>query len=191
MNGLSIGIIGILLLLTFDGYRKGLIRKLVGIVAWVITLFLVSITVPYISGFLKSSTGLYGFLQERISGSDVELLQMLSVIGLEDMAAGFLADQLLQLAAFVVTFLLVSVVIHGAAWALHIAASLPLLHGINQILGAVAGFLEGILLVWIAFLVIGAFATSSWGSKVLGMIVQSDILTWMFMNNPLLQMLLG
>lgn len=191
MNGMMIGIGVLVVLFTLDGYRKGLIRKLVGIAAWVITLSLVSVTVPYIAGFLKENTGLYALLQERISGGDGELLEMLRIIGLEEMAVEFVADKILQLAAFVVTFLLVSVVVHGAAWALHIAASLPLLHGINQILGAAAGFLESVLLIWIAFLVIGAFSTSSWGGKALSMIMGSDFLTWMFIHNPLLRMFLG
>lgn len=188
---MTIGIIVLLLLLTFDGYRKGLIRKLVKIAAWILTLVLVSIAVPYIADFLRESTELHGFLQSRISGSDAQAFQALRIVGLEEAAAGFLADQLLQLLAFAVTFILVSVVIQGGAWALHIAAKLPLLHGANQILGAAAGFLEGMLVVWTGFLIAGAFGTSSFGAKVLGMIVESDFLTWIFVNNPLLHLFLG
>ncbi len=191
MNGMVIGVGVLVVLFTLDGYRKGLIRKLVGIAAWVITLGLVSMTVPYIAGFLKENTGLHSLLQSRISGGEGEFLEMLRLLGLEDMAAEFVADQILQLAAFVITFLLVSVVVHGAAWALHLAASLPLLHGINQMLGAVAGFLESILLVWIGFLVIGVFSTSSWGGSALNMIMNSNFLMWMFLHNPLLKFLLA
>lgn len=191
MNGLTIGVIGVLLLLTLDGYRKGLIRKLVKIAAWILTLVLVSIAMPYIDEFLRESTELHGFLQDRISGGDAQIMQALRMVGLEEVAAGFVADQVLQLAAFAITFILVSVVIHGAAWALHIAASLPLLHGMNQILGAAAGFLEGMLIVWTGFLIVAALGTSSFGGKVLGMIVESDFLAWIFVNNPLLHVFLG
>ena len=190
MNGLLLGVLGAMLLFTWDGYRKGLIRKLVGLVAWALTLGLFKITVPYITEALKEHTAVYTALQNGMTESDMEMMQMLRIMGLKDMAAEFVADRLLQLVAFVVTFILVSVVVHGAAWALHIAASLPLLHGINRILGAGAGFLEGLFLVWVVFLVIGAFATSTWGDKALGMIADSGALTWLFVNNPLLKLIL-
>ncbi len=190
MNGLLLGVIGVLLLLTWDGYRKGLIRKLVGLAAWALTLGLVSITVPYITEALKTRTALYTMMQSNIAGSDMEMMELLRILGLENMAAEFVADKLLRLSAFVVTFLLVSVVVHGIAWALHIAASLPLLHGINQVLGAAAGLLEGLFLVWILFLAVGAFASSSWGGSVLYRIAASDFLTWLFVNNPLLKIVL-
>lgn len=190
MNGLVLAVIGLLILLTWDGYRKGLIRKLVGLVAWALTLGLVSITVPYITETLKNHTALYTLMQDSIVGSDMEMMELLRIIGLEDMAAEFVADKLLQLAAFVVTFLLVSVVVHGIAWALHIAASLPLLHGMNQMFGAAAGLLEGLFLVWVLFLAVGAFATSSWGGSALYKIAESNFLTWLFMNNPLLKIVL-
>lgn len=190
MNGLLLGVLGTMLFFTWDGYRKGLIRKLVGLVAWALTLGLVTITVPYITEALKEHTALYTVLQDSLAKSDVEMMQLLKLVGLEDTAVEFVADQLLKLVAFAVTFLLVSVVVQGAAWALHIAASLPLLHGINRILGAGAGFLEGLFLVWVVFLVIGAFAMNSWGDKALGMIADSGTLTWLFVNNPLLRLIL-
>ena len=190
MNGLLLGVLGAMLLFTWEGYRKGLIRKLVGLVAWALTLGLVTITVPYITEALKEHTTVYTALQNSMADSDMEMMQMLRLVGLEDTATEFVADRILQLAAFVVTFVLVSVVVQGAAWALHIAASLPLLHGINRILGAGAGFLEGLFLVWVVFLMIGAFAASSWGDKGLGMIADSGTLTWLFVNNPLLKLIL-
>lgn len=190
MNGLLLGVLGAMLLFTWDGYRKGLIKKLVGLAAWALTLGLVSITVPYITEALKEHTALYTVLQDGLAESDMEMMQMLRIVGLENTAAEFVADRLLQMAAFAVTFLLVSVVVHGAAWALHIVAGLPVLHGINRMLGAAAGFLEGLFLVWVVFLVIGASATSSWGDAGLGKIADSGLLTWLFVNNPLLKLIL-
>lgn len=190
MNGFVLGVMGLLLLLTWDGYRKGLLRKLVGLAAWALTLGLVSATVPYIAEALKSDTALYALMQSSIAESDMAVMELLRAIGLEDMAAGFVADKLLQLAAFAVTFLLVSVVVHGAAWALHIAASLPLLHGVNQMLGAAAGLLEGLFLVWVLLLAAGAFAASPLGGSALYKIAESDFLTWLFVHNPLLKIVL-
>ena len=186
MNVLLIGIIVLLAVMTVIGHKKGFIRKLVGIAGWIVTLVLVSMALPSITDFLKENTALHSAVQESLANSNVELMQMLRIVGLEEMAGGFVADKVLQLIAFVVSFLLVSIVVHGVTWALHIASRLPLLKGTNQLLGALVGFLEGLFLVWIAFVVIGACSTSGWGNAALYMIADNEFLTWMFVNNPLM-----
>lgn len=186
MNVLLIGIIVLLAVMTVIGHKKGFIRKLVGIAGWIVTLVLVSMALPSITDFLKENTALHSAVQESLANSNVELMQMLRIVGLEEMAGGFVADKVLQLIAFVVSFLLVSIVVHGVTWALHIASRLPLLKGTNQLLGALVGFLEGLFLVWIAFVVIGACSTSGWGNAALYMIADNGFLTWMFVNNPLM-----
>lgn len=189
MNILLIGVIVVLAAMTVIGHRKGFIRKLVGVVGWILTFWLVSMALPSIVEFLKENTALYSAVQESLLHSDVELMQMLRIVGLEEMAGGFVADKVLRLIAFVITFVLVSVVVHGVTWALHIASKLPLLKGTNQLLGALVGFLEGLLLVWIVFLVIGASSTSQWGTAALYMITDNGLLTWLFVNNPLMLLL--
>ena len=189
MNALLIGIVAWLVIMTVNGHKKGFIRKLVGIVSWIITLILVSMALPSIVEFLQQNTSLQEAVEAGIASSDVELMQMLKIVGLEEMAGEFVADKVLRLVAFVVTLAMVGVVVHGAAGALHIASRLPLLKGTNQLLGAVVGFLEGVLWIWVLFLVIGAGSTSSWGSAALRMIADSDLLTWFFANNPLLLLL--
>ena len=70
-----------ILLSTWDGHRKGFIRKIVGVLSLVLTLIITSVVSPYLHTFLKESTGLYHFLQNRIEGSDIELLDALRVLG--------------------------------------------------------------------------------------------------------------
>jgi hypothetical protein len=51
------------------------------------------------------------------------------------------------------------------------------------------GLLEGLFLVFILFLVIGACSTSTWGVKAVYMVTESNFLTWLFVHNPLLLLL--
>lgn len=189
MNWLLIGVLVLLLVMTVIGHKKGLIRKLVGIIGWIVTMVLVYMALPSIAEFLKEHTVLHSAIQNSLTNSDVELMQMLRIIGLEDMAGGIVADKVLRLIAFVVTFVLVSIVVHGVAWALHIASRLPVLKGTNQLLGAIIGFVEGLFLIWIAFLIIGASSTSAWGLQALYMIADNGFLTWLFSHNPLMLLL--
>ena len=191
MNGLTIAVIAILIALVISGYQKGFIKKIVGLVSWAVTLILVVLLAPYVAEFLRENTGLYETFRAGLMNSDAEMLQMLEVIGMENMAAEFVAEKLLQLAAAVATFIAASLIVNGVAFALDLTAKLPLLKGINQFGGAAVGLAEGLLLVWIAFIAIGIFSTSDVGGSLLHMVMESEILTWLFTNNPLMRLMAG
>ena len=155
----------------------------------VLTLIITSVVSPYLHTFLKESTGLYHFLQNRIEGSDIELLDALRVLGMENAVSGYLADEILRWAAFLIALLLAGVLIRGILFSLGIVSHLPILHGLNKTAGLVLGFAEGVVLVWIFFLVITVCASTQAGGQLLKMTAQSSILSWLYRNNLLLNWL--
>ena len=164
--------VGLFIILSaWDGHHKGFIRKIVGVLSLVLTLIITSVVSPYLHVFLKESTGLYGFLQNSIEGSDMELLDALRVLGMENAVSGYLADEILRWAA------------------LGIVSHLPILHGLNKTAGLLLGFAEGVVLVWIFFVVITVCASTSAGGQLLKMTAQSSILSWLYRNNLLLNWL--
>ena len=77
--------VGLFILLSaWDGHRKGFIRKIVGVLSLLLTLIITSMVSPFLRVFLKESTGLYSFLQNRIEGSDMELLDAFRILGMEN-----------------------------------------------------------------------------------------------------------
>lgn len=189
MNWLLPAVAVFLLLAAWDGYRKGFIKKLVGIVGLVLTLVLTQAASPFVAEFLKENTGLYTALQNNIAASDIELLETLQALGMSETVSGYLADQILQAVAFLITLLLVSVLVQGIAFSLGIAAKLPVLHGLNKLAGLVFGVGEGVLIVWIFFFVITVFSTTEWGGSMLKMVSESQILTWLYRENALFGLL--
>lgn len=182
--------VGLFILLSaWDGHHKGFIRKIVGVLSLVLTLIITSVVSPYLHIFLKESTGLYGFLQNRIEGSDMELLDALRVLGMENAVSGYLADEILRWAAFLIALLLAGVLIRGIIFSLGIVSHLPILHGLNKTAGLILGFAEGVVLVWIFFVIITVCASTSVGGQLLKMTAQSSILSWLYRNNLLLQWL--
>ena len=107
MNWLLPAVVVFLILAAWDGHRKGFIKKLVGIVSLVLTLVLTSVASPLVAEFLKEHTGIYAMLQNSINASDAELLDTLQMLGLGDAVSGYLAEQILQTFAFLITLLLV------------------------------------------------------------------------------------
>ena len=182
--------VGLFIILSaWDGHHKGFIRKIVGVLSLALTLIITSVVSPYLHVFLKESTGLYGFLQNSIEGSDMELLDALRVLGMENAVSGYLADEILRWAAFLIALLLAGVLIRGIVVSLGIVSHLPILHGLNKTAGLLLGFAEGVVLVWIFFVVITVCASTSVGGQLLKMTAQSSILSWLYRNNLLLNWL--
>ncbi len=118
--------VGLFIILSaWDGHHKGFIRKIVGVLSLALTLIITSVVSPYLHVFLKESTGLYGFLQNSIEGSDMELLDALRVLGMENAVSGYLADEILRWAAFLIALLLAGVLIRGIVFSLGIVSHLP------------------------------------------------------------------
>ena len=182
--------VGLFIILSaWDGHHKGFIRKIVGVLSLALTLIITSVVSPYLHVFLKESTGLYGFLQNSIEGSDMELLDALRVLGMENAVSGYLADEILRWAAFLIALLLAGVLIRGIVFSLGIVSHLPIPHGLNKTAGLLLGFAEGVVLVWIFFVVITVCASTSVGGQLLKMTAQSSILSWLYRNNLLLNWL--
>ena len=118
-----------------------------------------------------------------------DLMDTLQMLGLGDAVSGYLAEQILQTFAFLITLLLAGVLVRGIAFSLGLAAKLPVLHGINKLAGLVFGFGEGLLVVWIFFFVVTVFSPTNWGGEMFAMKSDSRILTWLYRENILFGLL--
>lgn len=90
------------------------------------------------------------------------------------------------LATFVFALILFGLIDH----ALKIVDKIPLLSGINNLIGLMAGLIKGLLLVWVFFAVVAAGAGTEWGRLLTAMIQESPFLAWLYSNNFVLTLLL-
>lgn len=79
MNILEIAVIAITVLLAAAGYRKGFVRKLASLLSLVISVVLVSVSLPYVTDFLKDRTPVYDFIVKQCR--EVAEEQIAGVIG--------------------------------------------------------------------------------------------------------------
>ena len=68
---------------------------------------------------------------------------------------------------------------------LKIISSIPVIRGVNKLLGFGVGVLEAVLLIWVVFIIIVAFAFGGISSYILDSIKESELLVWLFQNNYL------
>ena len=85
--------------------------------------------------------------------------------------------------AFVVTLILAIIALAILCKTLDLLAKLPLLKQINAVAGLGAGVVEGLLLVWILFVILTMFAGSEFGRSSLEMIAENPLLDFLYKNN--------
>jgi len=85
--------------------------------------------------------------------------------------------------AFVVTLAVAIIALIVLCATLNLIAKLPILHQINTAAGLAAGLAEGLLLVWILFVVVTMFAGSAFGQNALAMIAENPLLDFIYKNN--------
>lgn len=65
INILEVIVAAVILLFAAVGYRKGFVKKLAAMVSLLISVALVSALLPWITGFLKENTPVYGIIEEQ------------------------------------------------------------------------------------------------------------------------------
>lgn len=88
--------------------------------------------------------------------------------------------------SFVLTLILVAIVIELVGGILNIVTKLPVLHGFNRIMGFGAGLVQGLLVLWLAAVVLTIFCTSKTVQPVMEAIYANKYLTFLYENNGIL-----
>ena len=105
-----------------------------------------------------------------IRNNTEKIYKDLAVNSFNDYVPKFMANLIMNIISFVVTWLIVASFIWLAVMTLDVIANLPIIHGVNQMLGLVLGAGQALVIVWIAFLAITVFASTAIGKQLMEMI---------------------
>ena len=117
--------------------------------------------------------------KQMIENNNDIMYEILNVNAIEEYIAGYIAKSVISAAAYVLTSVLEFILLRIAIVALDVITHLPVLKEMNKTAGAVFGFLQGMLLVWLMLLTIGIFRTTSWGMVLQGQINENIFLLWL------------
>ena len=227
MNWLFIITVVAMLLFTFIGLKRGLIKVAMSMLFLILTLLLVSILTPYVGGFLTKYTPLHSSIKGAcvenmslaiqdesvklsdqllaieelplpkmirnglIENNNSEVYSALKVDSFMDYVGGYIAKTIVNIIAYIATFVIVFIALKLLTHALDLLTELPILKGINSLGGMVLGCIQGIVFVWIFMLIITLFTNTPFGKTMFAMIDQSAFLTFMYENNILLNLFLN
>ena len=102
-----------------------------------------------------------------------------------------ITDLIVKAIAYLFTFAVVGVIVLIAGILLDIVAKLPGIRTANAVLGAVVGFVQGYLAVTVLYIAAMAFAATELGTSVISQVAESEILTWVYDHNPIVDILFG
>ena len=79
--------------------------------------------------------------------------EILDVSGINEYISEFMANIFLNIFSFILIALLITILFKVLFVMLDIIAKLPVIHGINSFAGIIVGAAEGIVLLWVVFVV--------------------------------------
>ncbi len=124
-----------------------------------------------------------------IKNNTSEMYQSLMVTIFEDYIAGYLAKIIINAISFIGLFLMLMIFLWFVLFSADIIAKIPIISGVNKILGAVAGLIKALIIVWIFFFVVLIFFGNNIGNVMMAEVRDSVFLTMLFNLNVLLQLI--
>lgn len=130
-------------------------------------------------------------LQEKLIGESLEVAgELLDGAGIYTKLADNLAHFIVSGISFFIAWIIASILLRAISGILNLVSHLPIIHGINKMLGVGAGLVEGLFYVWLFFYLITICCTSNFGRIMIRFIDQSKFLTYLYDHNALLQILM-
>lgn len=141
------------------------------------------------SSFL-SGLALPSFIQKQLINSNtIEEYVQLQVESFEEYASAKVTEIVLNAVSYLMVMIIAAVLIKIILKLSRFINKIPIIGGFNKFLGALLGFFQGLLVLWVIGLVILAFSSTSFGSSAAALIQSNTILNYIFDNNLLVVIL--
>lgn len=138
-------------------------------------------------GLKLPDTLLDGILEKTAGAAD----DFMEQTGIYTQIAQGLAEIVVQGIAFVAALILAGILLGIIQKLLGIVSRIPILKGVNRVLGTFAGAVQALLVIWIVFYIIALCGAGETGRVLVAYIYESPFLTFLYENNLVLTFILG
>lgn len=140
---------------------------------------------------LIESMKLPAFLKEALlENNNPVIYELLDVNTLKEYIAGYLANICINILSAVLAFVLIYIGVKLVLNALHLVSKLPVLNFINHAAGLAVGSAKGLLLVWLACIILTFLQCNAKFSALFMALEKSLLAGFLYEHNILLQMIL-
>ena len=107
----------------------------------------------------------------------------LAVNTFKEYVVAYLTDVVLNAVVYILLFMVISILMKTLVEVLNIVTKLPVIHTFNMAGGALIGFAQAILIIWLLCMVVTIFSSTSWGQTVCKAIADNGVLSMIYDNN--------
>lgn len=198
-------IIAIILLFTFLGYKRGLIKLAIKLCTFIIAIVLAFMLYKPLANIVIENTGIDESIQNTIienilpegfsADEEIDLSNDLPNIILKNSqntvkgVATSISNTLIETACLLVIFIAVKIILKFVTFIADLIAKLPILKQFNKLGGTIYGVLEGLLIVFVGFAVISLIAPLL-DTSILQAINGSTLGAYLYNHNLLLNFLM-
>lgn len=129
--------------------------------------------------------------QLLLENNNSAIYEELGVISFPRYVAAYMSRMIINILAFLVTFIIAIIIVKALMAAVDILGDFPVLGFVNHLGGAVVGLFTALLIVWLLFLLMTVTYSTVAGNSCFEMIEESPLLTFLYVKNPLLTHLLA
>jgi uncharacterized membrane protein required for colicin V production len=133
---------------------------------------------------------LTGTMQDKI-GIDTLKDTSTTTSGMVDSLSGRITDLVMLVIAFIAVYIIAKLLLFLISEVIKKTAKLPVIRSFDKIGGALFGFVEGILIIWVLFMIMFLFRASDLFRPVFDMVNGSKIALFLYDNNILLNIVSG
>ena len=123
------------------------------------------------------------------SNNTSEIYEKLAVSLFKDYIAGYLSALSIKAGTFVGLFVLLAIAEFILITAIKLLEKIPVLRTFNRLLGMATGITLSLVFIWIFFLAVMMFFGHSFGGWVFAQVKESRLLTYIFNNNILFDLI--
>lgn len=117
--------------------------------------------------------------------------QNLSVSTFQDYIVHFIATGILNVISFIAAVIVVQLLLRIIIAALDILSHIPVIGGLNRLLGLFLGLVQALFFIWIFFLILSMASATEVGLQLMSMVQESSLLSYLYNSNLFLQVVLG
>lgn len=129
---------------------------------------------------IKLPASLENILSEKVQeGSD----NILEYSGAYTAMAEHLAQLAVDGIAFFIALIICAILLHILGGFIDVVSKIPVVKGVNQVLGLAAGLLQGLIIVWIFLYLVTVTQAFPIGQNLMALVRESEFLTTLYRNN--------
>lgn len=122
-------------------------------------------------------------LQKNISEGKYKETEAANI---QEYVSMYIAYSLINSIAYIIVFIVVYTLLKIIVHALDIISKFPVINSLNKIGGLGVGILEGLIIIWIGFVLTDMFCSTKLGITINNQIIQSEWLTILYDKNPIM-----